>query len=65
MHCTRCHSSMSQEKQEINGNCQQTWYRCPACGQEQCVTRRVLVPSPVQYGMAGGQGVTRAWARRG
>ena len=65
MHCTRCHSSMSQEKQETAGNCQQTWYRCPVCRQQQCVTRRVLVAGPVQFAGVGGERVTRAWAGRG
>lgn len=65
MQCSRCRSSMSQEKQETTGNCQQTWYQCPTCGHEKCVTRRVLMPSPVQFGPVGGRRVARAWAGRG
>ena len=65
MNCTRCKSSMGQTRQETTGTCEQTWYQCPVCGQEQFVTRRVIPASPVQFSGVAGERVTRAWAGRG
>ena len=41
MRCRRCYSVMAQTHRELGVNSEQSWFKCPACGRSQLVSRPV------------------------
>ena len=41
MRCRRCYSVMAQTHQESGVHSEQSWFKCPACGRSQLVSRPV------------------------
>ena len=41
MRCRRCYSVMAQTHRELGAHSEQSWFKCPACGRSQLVSRPV------------------------
>lgn len=41
MRCRRCYSVMAQTHRELGVHSEQSWFKCPACGRAQLVSRPV------------------------